>query len=337
MLEVRRLIRQRLSMVLLVLTPLVATVLLGWTVGREGVVVQKVAVSPAAAAALEADWAALGLVVVDAGAPVSVDVDGVDLVVHQRGDPRRSAAVMARLEPVLGDWERRVRAPAWAGVGVEVGPEARWALAVVDHSVSAADGTARLVAPMWVFLVLSGGLYVALELFAVDRERGLLEALLATRVDRRTVVDAKTVAVAGVSGLVVLLSAGVWGLLRGWSVWTYPGVAVLLVPLVAQSTGGLVALCGWVSSSRVGRALGMPVMLVGAGLAVVAGLPGVELNAVWAVVPVVGLSLALEAMVGTGLDAGIGVWVVGVAALQGVGAVMGARWLLLREGVLLGG
>ena len=71
---------------------------------------------------------------------------------------------------------------------------------------------------MLCMLVTIGGLYTALDLFAGERERGTLETLLVSRLNRSTILAARFVLVLGFClGTAWLALGSLWvGIAQGW-------------------------------------------------------------------------------------------------------------------------
>ena len=363
--ELRSLVREPLALLLLFLTPALVTPLIAAGVGgasaRDAARVDAahlaVAMSPEVEAALELDWAGLGLERVDPGstrAVVHLEAVGDAIEARYRGDRWRSTAALERLGPGLQAWQERSQATRWSQLGVVAEPRGAWTVEAVDHAgaeTRADAAAARVLAPMLVFLVLTGGLYVCLDRFAGEKERGTLETLLASRAPRRAVLWAKTGVVGGVAYLLAATTTSslVLGHALGWldgpalgGLASPPSPAALgwvlwmLLPLTATLVGGLVAVAAWVPGFREGQALGIPLLLLGTAPSLVAGLPGVELGGLLAVVPVAGVSLALRDAVSGTLPLGMGVLVWGAAAVHAGLAMAAARHVFERDTVLVG-
>ena len=293
----------------------------------------------------------------DGGVHVIVrnDEAGRPRVLEYRGSAWESREARDRVETVLTAWQDEARATHWADIGMPVAPEA--VLEVRSHDVAGdaqrqAMRLGQLLPGMLVFLVMSSGLYVALDLFAGEKERGTLETLLTSRVDRGAVLAAKTAVVclatlASVgsslftlwltvqSGLVDISALG--GVGMGINAAVLLKAGVLLTPLSLVLSAILVVGAAWARDYRQGQALGLPLLLCGIAPAGLAAVPDLQLGAALALVPISGISLALRDALAGELDPALGVLAlvaaVGHAAL---GMALAGR-LIGREDVLLGG
>lgn len=225
-------------------------------------------------------------------------------------------------------------------------------LEVVDQATARQRTGLRLgkILPLTlIFLILTGALYTALDVFTGEKERGTLETLLSSRVDRRAVVVAKFATV-----LLLSLAAGAVGLLAfgvvvatgamsaGDVELTLPVTAVLamgvlLLPVAVQLSAAMTITAAYAPDYKKGQALAMPVMLLVIAPAGLAAMPGVGLGPLLAVVPVAGVSLAMRDVLAGELGWGMAS-LVSVASLAWAAAALrvGAR-LMGRETVLLGG
>ncbi len=215
----------------------------------------------------------------------------------------------------------------------------------VDRS-SPAEGArrsaARWLPALLLFTLVSGGIYTALDLVTGDKERGTLETLLTTAVDRRAVVLAKFLVVL----LFTLVSAGL-SLASGWAsaVWflkmSLPGTAVLLatalvLPLAVLLAAVLTAAASWAPDFKSGQVLATPALILPSLLASVAAVPGVTLNAFTALIPVSGLALATRDVVAGTANAPLVLLSFIAASAWAAGSLRWAVRSLGREDVILG-
>ena len=163
--------------------------------------------------------------------------------------------------------------------------------------------------PFVVLLVLiSGGAYAALAVFAGEREAGTLETLLVQPVPHRAIAMGKlmTVFVAGcatlimnLGSLVVCAASGLMdmdGLGGGASGIAYSRLASLVVELPAALLlcAVLCLVCGGARTFREGQLLIFPVTLLVVIPTAIVLRPEVSLTALWALVPFSGSALALR-------------------------------------------
>lgn len=264
-------------------------------------------------------------------------------------DSRRAATRLATVVQRRGEQEvdevlRRAGAPVTAGELVQ--------LEVVDRATARQRTGLRLgkILPLTlIFLVLTGALYTALDVFTGEKERGTLETLLSSRVDRRAVVVAKFATVlllslgAGAVGLTAFGGAVASGAMSvGDRELTLPitavlALGVLLLPVAVQLSAAMTVTAAYAPDYKKGQALAMPVMLLVVAPAGLAAMPGIDLGPLLAVAPVAGVSLAMRDVLAGELSWGMGCLVSGASLLWAAAALrVGAR-LMGRETVLLGG
>lgn len=192
------------------------------------------------------------------------------------------------------------------------------------------------------FTLLTGGLYTALDVVTGEKERGTVETLLTTAVDRRLVLGGKF--------LLVLVFTGLSTVLSGFSSWmsarflldmdlpaTTVALAVLLfLPMAVLLSAVLCAAAAWASDFKSGQVLTMPVLIVPLLLAGAALLPGIRLTAITAVLPVTGLALALREVVCERVDPLLLTLAFSAHAGFAAAALYFGSRLIGREDVILG-
>lgn len=204
------------------------------------------------------------------------------------------------------------------------------------------DKAARTFPALLVVTLLLGGLYTALDVVTGEKERGTLETVLTTRVDRRNVFAAKLLVVlAFVLVIAAISSLASWASARWFADLDVPfgtalGGFLLFTPLAGLLAVILTVAAAWVPDFKTGQVLSIPLMLVPGVAASAAMFPGVELTWAWALVPISNLAIALRDLVMGRVDAGPLALTLLASAGWAVGAAaVGAR-LLGREDVLLG-
>lgn len=192
-----------------------------------------------------------------------------------------------------------------------------------------------------VLVLLSGGSYAALSVFAGERESGTLETLLVQPTPSSTIVLGKFLAVA-VAGAVTLLAnlsslilcglAG-FGDLPGFDGGAGPGLArfalgIVYLPGAVLVCAVLCLVCGKARSFREGQQTILPVMILTALPTAVVMQPELETSLLLAVLPFAGAALCVrDAMAGQ---------LALVPTLAMVLAHAGWSWLVLRRlGALL--
>ncbi|MEW5738431.1 MAG: ABC transporter permease [Myxococcota bacterium] len=169
----------------------------------------------------------------------------------------------------------------------------------------------RLLPIVLIMMLFVGALYPAVDLTAGEKERGTLETLLVCPVRPVQVMAAKylTVAIVSVSSTLVNLAAmaGTFG--AGLSLaseastsvrFTLGQVGVMLaclVPAALLVSGVSLAVASMARTFKEGQSLMTPVLLVGLAPALVSQMPGIELNVVTALVPLLNVALLVKAAV----------------------------------------
>jgi sodium transport system permease protein len=214
-----------------------------------------------------------------------------------------------------------------------------------------------------ILLCFTGAMYPAMDLTAGEKERGTMETLLCSPVPRTAIVLGKflTVLTASLASMlfsVLSMSAslvvgahllgGGAGALAGpggsgspagvlfavISPWGMAGVFALIVPVAVLFSALLLALSLLAKSMKEAQSYVSPLIVVIILPAMMGMLPGVELDAKLALVPILNLSLACKEMLS-------GVWhwpylalIFGSTTLYAVAALAGAVALFRREAVL---
>jgi ABC-type Na+ efflux pump permease subunit/membrane protease YdiL (CAAX protease family) len=253
--------------------------------------------------------------------------EGADLYYDSRDSrgteaaDRLATAVRAHVEATRGRVERRDLVP----------PERR-----------ARERLAQFLPGLLLFLVLTGGLYTALDVVTGERERGTLETLLSTAAERRQVVYGKFLVV-----LAFCAAPTAAALVSGWicSRWLHfvslPFATVLTVlglclPLCALLAGALVAVASWVPDFKAGQLWSLPLLLVPFALGGASALPGVTLTWATALLPLANLTIAIRDVVAHGVESGPLVLALTVSTAASAATMRWSVRLLGREDTVLG-
>ncbi len=182
------------------------------------------------------------------------------------------------------------------------------ALEVSTHEIEGESSTpllATVVPLMLVLMTITGAVYPAIDLTAGERERGTIEAVIASPVPRSSILFAKYIAVVTVAMLtavvnlfamfVTLWTGGLMELLLGKDA-PFPWleicqVLVLLVLFSGFFSAVLLALTSFARSFKEAQAYLIPLMLLSLAPGVLSLLPGIELTGPLAVVPLVNIIL----------------------------------------------
>lgn len=181
---------------------------------------------------------------------------------------------------------------------------------------SAVDPTASVAAVIPLVLILmtiTGAVYPAIDLTAGERERGTMEAMIATPAPRFALLLSKYIAVVTVAILTALANlSATWVTLsfgglgqallgpRGFSLWTLIQILPILVIFAAFFSSILLALCSFAKSFKEAQAYLIPVMLLSLAPGLVTLMPNVEFTTLYAVIPLLNvLLLSRDIMSGT--------------------------------------
>lgn len=174
--------------------------------------------------------------------------------------------------------------------------------------------------PYVVFILcLQGAMIPATDLGAGEKERGTLETLLISPIERYKLVLGKffTIALAGVtSAMVTVSSMAIWGLIVGQgmaiklvlefmgaiSVLDFFLMFLMLVPVVAIFAAVLLSLSIYARSFKEAQGYMSPIMMVVIVPVVLAMLPGIELKGGWAWVPLTNVALAMKEIIKGTMD-----------------------------------
>lgn len=192
----------------------------------------------------------------------------------------------------------------------------------LDEQV-AANVWSKLFPALLVIMAVTGAFYPAVDLCAGEKERGTMETLLICPATRTEIVLGKFFTVMSFSATTAvlnllsmgltsrhILSMSAAGRFAGPPELSFPSplavlwIIVLLVPLAALFSALCLALATFARSSKEGQYYLTPLLMVTMGLTVFCISPGVELNAFYSVMPVVGAALLLKALLLSPLSAG---------------------------------
>lgn len=176
------------------------------------------------------------------------------------------------------------------------------------------------VVPYIVFILcLQGAMIPATDLGAGEKERGTLETLLISPIDRHKLVLGKfiTIAFAGVtSALITVTSMALWGILLSQgmavkvvaefmgaiSIIDFVLMFLMLIPVVAIFSSVLLSLSIYARSFKEAQGYMTPLVMVVIMPVILAMLPGVELKGGWAWVPLTNVALAIRELIKGTMD-----------------------------------
>ncbi len=155
-----------------------------------------------------------------------------------------------------------------------------------------------------ILMTMTGAVYPAIDLTAGERERGTMEAMIATPAPRFVLLLSKYVAVVTVAILTALanlfaswLTLSLGGLGRallgekGLSISVLVQIFPLLVIFAAFFSAILLAMCSYARSFKEAQAYLIPVMLVSLAPGLLVLMPGIEFTTLLGIVPLVNILL----------------------------------------------
>lgn len=197
---------------------------------------------------------------------------------------------------------------------------------------------------------LTAAMYPAIDMGAGEKERGTLETLLLAPVPRGAIVLAKflvlftvgmTSAVLMVGSMAALLlgfgnslEGNLAVMVRSITLTDLAMITLMLVPTAAIFASLLLSISIYAKSYKEAAGMITPLMLLTILPIVVAMLPGVELNWLWAMVPLTNVSLAMKELVKGTMDYRMfGVILASTTVIAGALLLL-CRWWFKREAVL---
>ena len=171
----------------------------------------------------------------------------------------------------------------------------------------------RMMPVILVFLMLTGGSVAALDSIAGEKERGSLETLLTTSVQRVEIIASKQLTILSVAlvitiiqvvNLLCYLTFRVIELPDGFIVDVPPATLALLlllfIPVASLVSSALLMISAYAKSFKETQMYYLPVFLFMLVLTAASFLPGISLRSAIAVVPLANVSVAVrEVMVGS--------------------------------------
>ncbi len=174
--------------------------------------------------------------------------------------------------------------------------------------------------PYMIFILcLQGAMAPAADLGAGEKERGTLETLLISPMERSSLVLGKffTIALAGVvTALITVGSLAIWGLIlaQGMAVKVVADIMgmiglvdfllvfLMLIPIVAIFASVLLSLSIYARSFKEAQSYMGSLIVVVIFPAIMAMMPGVKLEGVWTWVPLTNVSLAMKELLKGTMD-----------------------------------
>jgi sodium transport system permease protein len=182
----------------------------------------------------------------------------------------------------------------------------------VVQQADVSNSIAGVIPLVLILMTITGAVYPAIDLTAGERERGTMEALIASPAPRFALLLSKYVAVVTVAVLTALANLfATWMTLAfgglgqallgksGFSIWTLLQILPLLVIFAAFFSAILLALCSFARSFKEAQAYLIPVMLLSLGPGLVTLMPNVQFTTLLGIVPLLNiLMLSRDIMLG---------------------------------------
>jgi sodium transport system permease protein len=241
-----------------------------------------------------------------------------DVYLLSRPRDERSRQAGNRVHAILGRWNRRLAQVRLLRRGLPADYDEAFAVRDPERAQppakQAADLLSEALVRIFPFLLvtwaLTGALYPAVDLCAGEKERGTMETLLISPASREEIVYGKFLTIWVFSGSTALLNLASMGVTTAVLSGQLPlellrpaalAWAVLLVlPLSAFFSAVCLAVGAYARSTKEGQYYLMPLFLITMPLIFLTVVPGVELNAFYAMVPITGVALLLQRLLTPG-------------------------------------
>ena len=276
-------------------------------------------------AAIRSDEIDFGIVIPEKAASRLAEKSQATVELHY-DNASSGSRVESRVEDVVDEYNEELTKARLIELGVTSSRKRRAVLEPVhlaekgtgDIREVLGDNVGGMLPYFFIAFCFMGVVYPAIHLGAGEKERGTLETLLLAPIPRHQIVLGKFLAVFSGGIIAVLLniaSIGTWiaikaGQLRG-TLGTMIGsigwldltlLALMLVPVAAMFASLLLSVSIYARNSPEASSLISPFGIVMIVPAVLAMLPGVELNWFWASIPITNISLAMKELVKGTMD-----------------------------------
>jgi sodium transport system permease protein len=205
-----------------------------------------------------------------------------------------------------------------------------------------------------IILALTGTMHPAMDLTVGEKERGTIETILCSPISRTSLVFGKFLMVLTASLSTAILAIASMGLTLAAAAKLAGGVPhitdmglqfnvspvaifwifVMIVPLAVLFSAVLLAISLFAKSFKEAQSYLSPLTLVVIAPAIIAVLPGVELNAVLSLIPIVNTSLISKELVSGTYHWGYVALIFASSSVYAAAALWAAVRLCQREGVL---
>ncbi len=249
-----------------------------------------------------------------------------------------------RLE-TLNDFDLRRRLNR---IGQPVGPLLPFEESIVGpvEDQSGSFPLASLVPLILVMMTITGAVYPAIDLTAGERERGTLETLMAAPVPRFGILFSKFTAVLTVAVLTAVLNligmfATVWAFqldkqfgIGVFNISVMFQVLLLLILFAAFFSALLLAVTSFAKSFKEAQVYLIPIILFSLGPGLMAMAPGMSLNGVYSVVPMINILLLARDVILNEVQLIPAIVTVASTLFYSYLALRWAAWIFGSDGIL---
>ncbi|MHB8970590.1 MAG: ABC transporter permease subunit/CPBP intramembrane protease [Pirellulaceae bacterium] len=209
--------------------------------------------------------------------------------------------------------------------------------AVTLRAIAAGRATpfslATLVPLVLILMTITGAVYPAIDLTAGERERGTLETLIAAPISRMALLIAKYVAVVTVAVLTALVNLGAMTVTivssslhkqlfpQGLSLTLMVEIFGLMVLFATFFSAVMLAVTSFARSFKEAQAYLIPVMLLAISPGLLSLMPGLQLNGLLAVTPLVNMVLLSRDLLEHVTSPGMAVLAIGSTAIYAMAAI----------------
>jgi sodium transport system permease protein len=235
-------------------------------------------------------------------------------------------SVRSRIRDVTDSIEEVNQRNAFANLNISESMQNAMLNPILIEKVNLADAREQTGAifggliPYFMFILcLQGAMLPAADIGAGEKERGTLETLLLSPVERHKIVLAKflTIATAGITtAMITVVSMGIWAVVVSIQMPMGPVVEfisaidgfdfllifLMLIPVVATFASLLLALSIYARSFKEAQGYMSPLMIMVFLPIIVTLIPGIELKGVWAWIPLSNVALAIKELVKGTMD-----------------------------------
>ena len=293
------------------------------------------------------------------GDAIAAGDGSADVDILYCGADDRSRTAYHTLSKILNNWNRKLLGRRLRTLGKDeafIEPVHQKEKDVASASALAASRWGNIFSFLLVVMSLTGAFYPAVDLCAGEKERGTIETLLISPALRSEIVLGKYITVFIASVATALLNLGGMGL----TVWHLSTVAkglggnaahvvafnlspvailwmlLVLLPLAGLFSASCLAMAAFARSTKEGQYYLTPLFIMTFPLVLLTFMPGVELNGLYACIPVSGSALLLKVLLLGHYDTAR-TYVLPVLLATSLYAYLALRWavsLFNREEVL---